>query len=679
MTDAKLDELCINTIRFLAVDAVQKANSGHPGTPMGAAPMAYVLWDRFLKHNPADPSWPDRDRFILSPGHASTLLYALLHLAGYDLPLTELKSFRQWGSKTPGHPEYGLTPGVEMTTGPLGQGFAHGVGMAIAERWLAEHYNRPGHEIIDHYTYAIVSDGDLQEGVSSEAASLAGTLRLGKLIYLYDDNDVSIEGSTDIAFAENVAQRFRAYGWHVVGPIDGMDVSSVDSSVRTARAETDRPSLIICRTVIGYGSPNKAGTASAHGEPLGEEEVRLAKEGLGWPHLDAFTIPPEVLAHFHPHRELGGNQQQDWQAHLQSYREAYPDEASQLEEALHGGLPKGWDRHLDSLFEAGGRPVSTREASGQVMNAIVDTVHAFTGGSADLAPSTKTLLKDHGHYGFEEYCGHNMHFGVREHAMGSIANGMALHGGTIPYTATFLIFSDYMRPALRLAALMEQRVVFIFTHDSIGLGEDGPTHQPVEQLMGLRTIPNLAVIRPADATETAEAWKVSMERHGPTALVLSRQNLPVLDRTAPATNSGQAVAPAGGVRAGGYVLWEASAPPKVILIGTGSEVHIALQAARILEEKAIPSRVVSLPSWELFDSQPAEYKNSVLPPGIRARVSIEAGTTLGWERYVGLDGVAVGLSHFGASAPAEILYQQFGLTAQRVAEDAASLLGVRRA
>ena len=665
--DPRIDDLCINAIRFLAVDAVQKANSGHSGTPMGAATMAYVLWDRFLKHSPEDPSWPDRDRFIFSPGHASAMLYALLHLAGYDLPLEELKSFRQWGSKTPRHPEYGLTPGVEMTTGPLGQGFAHGVGMAIAERWLAEHYNRPGHEIIDHYTYAIVSDGDLQEGVSSEAASLAGTLRLGKLIYLYDDNDVSIEGRTDIAFAENVAQRFQAYGWHVVGPIDGMDTSSVDSAIRTAHEETGRPSLIICTTVIGYGSPNKAGTASAHGEPLGEEEVRLAKSRLGWPHQDPFIVPPEVLAHFRPSRELGSRRQRDWHAGLEQYRKAYPEEARELEEALRGDLPEGWDHHIDSLFEAGGRPISTREASGQVMNAIVETVHAFTAGSADLAPSTKTTLKDHGHYGFEEYCGHNMHFGVREHAMGSIANGMALNGGTIPYTATFLIFSDYMRPALRLAALMGQRVVFIFTHDSIGLGEDGPTHQPVEQLMGLRAIPNRVVTRPADATETAEAWRVAMEqRSGPTALVLSRQNLPVLDRAAPATGSEQALTPASGARRGGYVLWEATARPEVILIGTGSEVHIALEASKMLQGKGIQSRVVSLPSWELFDSQPEEYKSSVLAPGIRARVSIEAATTLGWERYVGLDGVAIGLSRFGASAPAEVLYQQFGLTALRM-------------
>ncbi|MCH8184638.1 MAG: transketolase [Chloroflexi bacterium] len=668
MNTTDIDELAINTVRFLAVDTVQKAKSGHPGTPMGAAPMAYVLWDRFLRHNPNDPAWPDRDRFILSPGHASALLYALLHLTGYDLPIEELKRFRQWGSKTPGHPEYGLTPGVEMTTGPLGQGFAHGVGMAIAERWLADHYNRPGHEIINHSVYGIVSDGDLQEGVASEAASLAGTLRLGKLIYFYDDNDISIEGNTDIAFAENVAQRFQAYGWHVVGPIDGMDVRSVESAATMARAETGRPSLVICRTIIGYGSPNKAGTASAHGEPLGEEEVRLTKEALGWPYRDPFTVPDEVLDRFREARARGRQLQDDWQARMAAYRKAYPTEAAQLEEALRGDLPEGWQRGLDELFSADDKPIATRDASGRVMNALVDRVHAFTGGSADLAPSTKTLLKDHGHYGFEEHCGHNLHFGVREHAMGAIANGMALHGGTIPYTATFLIFSDYMRPPMRLAALMELRVVYIFTHDSIGMGEDGPTHQPIEQLLGLRGIPNLVVLRPADATESVEAWKVAMERrHGPTVLALSRQNLPVLDR--------KELSSANGVRQGGYVLWEASSKPDVILIGAGSEVHIALEAAKLLQEDGTAARVVSLPSWELFDAQPEEYRASVLPPDVRARVSIEASTSVGWERYVGLDGVAIGLSHFGASAPAAVLYEKFGLTAQHMAEEARRLVG----
>ena len=667
MADTALDDLCINTIRFLAVDAVQKANSGHPGTPMGAAPMAFALWDQFLKHNPRDPKWPDRDRFILSPGHASALLYALLHLYGYDLALEEIQRFRQWDSKTPGHPEYGLTPGIEVTTGPLGQGFAHGVGMAIAERWLAEHYNRPGHEIVDHYTYAIVSDGDLQEGVSSEAASLAGTLRLRKLIYLYDDNDVSIEGNTDIAFAENVAQRFQAYGWHVTGPIDGMDTTSVSTAIRKARAQTSRPSLIICRTIIGYGSPNKAGTDSAHGEPLGEEEVLLAKEQLGWPYQEPFSIPPEALVHFGRAIEIGASQQREWQDRLDAYRVAFPENAKQLEEGLSGELPEGWDLDLPGLFTNSDPPIATREASGRVMNAIAERVHAFTGGSADLSPSTKTVLKNHGHYGFEEYCGHNMHFGVREHAMGAIANGMALHGGNIPYTATFLTFSDYMRPPIRMAALMNQRVIYVFTHDSIGLGEDGPTHQPVEQIMGLRGVPNVAVIRPADATETVEAWRVGLERKGPTVLVLSRQNLPVLDQAALGT--------ANNAWRGGYTLWEASERPDLILLGTGSEVHIALEAGQTLEKTGISARVVSLPCWELFDAQPVEYRNGVLPPEIRARISIEAGTPIGWERYVGLDGIAMGLSHFGASAPAGLLYEKFGLTASVVVENAKRLLG----
>lgn len=672
MNDQSLDQLCINTMRILAVDSVQKANAGHPGAPMGAAPMAYVLWDRFLKHNPTDPNWPDRDRFILSPGHASAMLYALLHLSGYDLPLDELKRFRQWGSKTPGHPEYGVTPGVEMTTGPLGQGFAHGVGMAIAERWLAQHYNRPGLSVVDHYTYAIVSDGDLQEGVASEAASLAGTLQLGKLIYLYDDNDISIEGNTDIAFAEHVGQRFEAYGWHVIGPIDGMDPESVESAIRTAQEETGRPSLIICRTVIGYGSPNKAGTASAHGEPLGVDEVRLTKEFLKWPYEEPFTVPQEALDHFRQARERGVSWQAEWQARLQTYHQNFPAQAQQLEEALRGDLPKDWDQGLVGLFDPADKPIATREASGQVMNVIAQKVHTFTGGSADLAPSTKTLLKDHDHYGFEESCDHNMHFGVREHAMGAIANGMALHGGTIPYTATFLIFSDYMRPPMRLAALMGQRVIYIFTHDSIGLGEDGPTHQPIEQLLSLRAIPKMVVLRPADATETIDAWKTALQRrNGPTSLVFSRQNLPILDRSK--------LDPSVGVHRGGYVLWEASDKPDVILISTGSEVHIALEAGRLLQEQSISARVVSLPSWELFDAQTREYRDSVLPPDIRARVSIEAAITMGWERYIGTEGVAIGLSDFGASAPIGVLYEKFGLTSQHVVDEATKLVQEQQA
>ncbi len=667
MTASTIDELCINTIRFLAVDAIQKADSGHPGAPMGASPMAYVLWDCFLRHNPEDPKWPDRDRFILSAGHASMMLYALLYLTGYDLSLDDIKQFRQWGSKTPGHPEYGFVPGVEATTGPLGQGFANGVGMAIAERWLAQHYNRPGHEIVNHYTYVIVSDGDIQEGVSSEAASLAGTLRLGKLIYLYDDNDVSIEGSTDIAFMENVAQRFQAYDWQVVGPIDGMDTASVERAIRIAQTEESRPSLIICRTVIGYGSPNKAGTAAAHGEPLGEDEVRLTKEKLGWSCDEYFKVPPMVLAHFRQAQERGRRHQEVWEAKLEAYSREYPDEARQIADDLQGDLPEGWDHDLACLFAANDKPISTRGASGRVMNAIIRKVHSLTGGSADLAPSTKTILKDCGYYGFDEYSGHNMHFGVREHAMGAIANGMALHGGIIPYTATFLVFYDYMRPPVRLAALMGIRVIYIFTHDSIGLGEDGPTHQPVEQLMGLRAVPELVVLRPADATETVEAWKIAMmNRYAPTALIFTRQNLPVLNR--------EILAPASGVQRGGYILWEMGAPPAVILIGTGSEVHIAMEAGKLLKDNGVAARVVSLPSWELFENQPAEYRDSVLPPNIRTRISIEAATTLGWERYVGIDGTAIGLSRFGVSAPGAVIYEKFGLTAQHVCNEAMRLL-----
>jgi len=664
--DLALDQVCINTIRFLAVDSVQKAKSGHPGTPMGAAPMAYALWDRFLKHNPADPTWPNRDRFVLSPGHASALLYSLLHLTGYDLPMDELKQFRQWGSKTPGHPEYGLTPGVEVTTGPLGQGFGNAVGMALAERWLAGRFNQPGHEIIDHHTYAIVSDGDLQEGIASEAASMAGTLGLGKLILLYDDNEVSIEGSTDLTFRENVARRFEAYDWHVVGPIDGMDIEAVSSALMAAKAETGKPSIIVCRTVIGYGSPNKAGKSSAHGDPLGEEEVGLAKETLGWEFKEPFYIPAEAGAHLGLAGARGKSKQDDWDAAFSEYREAFPADAQQLDDALHGRLPQDWDKGLDGLFDEP-TPIATREASGRVMNAISDGVPAFLGGSADLSPSTKTILNDRGHIGSGEFSGHNLHFGVREHAMGAVANGMALHGGAIPFTATFLVFSDYMRPAIRLGSLMGQQVIYVFTHDSIGVGEDGPTHQPIEQLMALREIPGLVVSRPADATETVEAWRAAMSRQdGPTVMAFTRQNLPVLDRTK--------LSPASGVIKGGYILWESSNSPQVIIIATGSEVHIALEAGQKLEGEGIAARVVSMPSWELFDVQPKEYRDQVLPPSLRARVSVEAGTTKGWERYVGLDGASVGMTGFGASAPIGILYEKFGITAERVAEESRKLV-----
>jgi len=670
MDTMKFEELCINTIRLLAVDMVQQANSGHPGAPMGAAPIAYVLWDQFLKHNPADPKWTDRDRFVLSAGHASAMLYALLHLTGYDLSLDEIRQFRQWQSQTPGHPEYGIVPGAETTTGPLGQGFANGVGMAIAEKHLAARYNRPGHEITDHYTYAIVSDGDLEEGVSSEAASLAGTLRLGKLIYLYDDNGISIEGNTDITFTENVSRRFQAYGWQVIGPVDGMNTAGIHEAIKQAQAETDRPSLIVCRTVIGYGSPHKAGTASAHGEPLGPDEVRLTKQNLCWDYQEPFTIPTDVLAHLRQARDRGDRQQQEWQHRLTAYHQAYPELATQLTAELSGNLPRDWDRDLADLFPPSDKSMSTREASGRVMNAIAGSIPALIGGSADLAPSTKTILKDYADYSSQDYSGRNIHFGVREHAMGAIASGMALHGGIIPYTATFLVFYDYMRPPVRLAALMGIRVIYIFSHDSIGLGEDGPTHQPIEQIMGLRQVPNLATIRPADATETVEAWKIALSRRqGPTALILSRQGLPVLDRTR--------LSPASGVSSGGYILWQSAESPEAIIIGTGSEVHLALDADRRLQKIGVNSRVVSMPSWELFDAQPLDYRNTVLPPEIRCRIAIEAGSPLGWERYVGLDGVTIGVPRFGASAPGKVLYEKLELTAQHIVDHVQRLLARR--
>lgn len=666
MADQALDQLCVNTIRFLAVDTVQKAKSGHPGAPMGQAPLAYALWDRFLSHNPADPNWPNRDRFVLSCGHASALLYSLLHLTGYDLPMDELKQFRQWGSKTPGHPEHGLTPGVEATTGPLGQGFGNAVGMALAERWLAGRFNKPGHEIIDHHTYAIVSDGDLQEGIASEAASMAGTLGLDKLIMLYDDNEISIEGDTDITFRENVGERFRAYGWNVIGPIEGMDVETVSTALTAAKAETSKPTIIVCTTVIGYGSPNKAGKGSAHGDPLGEEEVTLSKENLKWEYAEPFTIPAEAQAHFSQTSEQGKARQAEWNAAFSEYREAFPAEAQQLDDSLRGQLPAGWEDGLNGLFEKAD-PIATRSASSVVMNAISKGVPAFIGGSADLAPSTRTLLDGQGDVGPGDYSGHNLHFGVREHAMGAVANGIALHGGAIPYTATFLVFSDYMRGSIRLGAIMGQQVIYVFTHDSIGVGEDGPTHQPIEHLMSLREIPGLVVSRPADANETVEVWRAAMNRRdGPTVMAFTRQNLPVLDRST--------LAAASGALKGGYTLWESGASPQVVIIATGSEVHIALEAGQTLEGEGIAARVVSMPSWELFDDQPKDYRDQVLPPSLRARVSVEAGTTKGWERYVGLDGASVGMTSYGASAPAGVLYEKFDITAERVAQEARNLV-----
>ena len=662
-----IDELCINTIRILSIDTVQKANSGHPGAPMGMAAMAYTLWDRFLKHYPQNPQWINRDRFILSPGHASALLYSLLHLTGYDLPYDELKKFRQWGSKTPGHPEYGMTPGIEATTGPLGQGFSNGIGMAIAEKWLAEQYNRPGYNVIDHFTYAIVSDGDLMEGITSEAASLAGTLQLGKIIYLYDDNDISIEGSTDITFKEDVALRFKAYGWQVIGPVDGNDVDAIAGAIKEAQDETRSPSLIICKTVIGCGSPNKEGKCSSHGEPLGTDEVVLTREKLNWQHAESFKIPDDAVTHFRKALDRGATEQGKWQKMFDAYALAYPDEYKQLTEDLSEGFPRNWDEGLDDLFTDSSVKLATREASGQIINLIAERIHSLVGGSADLAPSTKTTIKAAKSFGVDCYSGRNFHFGVREHAMGAVANGMTLHGGLIPFVSTFMVFYDYMRAPVRMSALMQQGVIYIFTHDSIGVGEDGPTHQPIEQLAGLRTVPGLVTIRPADATETVEAWRIAINnRNNPTALIFTRQKLPVIDRTI--------TAPACDTRYGGYILWQASEVPDIIIIGTGSEVHIALEAGKRLQEYGIAARVVSLPSWELFEAQSKEYREKVLPVNIKARISIEAGVTFGWERYIGTEGVAIGIDRFGASAPSDILYQQFGLTAERIVSEALKML-----
>ncbi len=660
-----LDELCINTLRFLAVDAVEQAKSGHPGLPLGAAPMAYVLWTRFLRHNPRDPAWPNRDRFILSPGHGCALLYALLHLAGYDLPLEELKRFRQWGSKTPGHPEYGLTPGVEATTGPLGQGFAMGVGMALAEAHLAATFNTPAFHVVDHYTYAIVSDGDLMEGISSEAASFAGTVRLGKLIYLYDNNHISIEGTTDLAFTEDVKDRFEAYGWQVLCVPDGQDLDAIDAAIRLAQGETSRPSLISVRNHIGYGSP-KQDTAAAHGEPLGAEATRETKQKLGWPLQPTFYIPDEALAHFREAVTRGAAQQREWSELFGSYRHASPQMAAQLERSLRGELPAGWDAALPT-FHPELKGMATRDASGRVMNSLAERVPELMGGSADLSPSTKTTLFGYGDMGFGKDVGRNLHFGIREHAMGGVVNGMALHGGVIPYGATFLVFSDYMRPALRLAAMMHAPSIFIFTHDSIGLGEDGPTHQPVSQLLSLRSIPGLLVIRPADANETAAAWKVALQRRKPVALVFSRQKLPVLgpDRFAMAD----------GVPRGAYVLADCEAqPPQIILIGTGSEVHVALAARERLGEEGVGARVVSMPSWELFDAQPTDYRSRVLPKDI-PKLAVEAGVSLAWCRYVGENGDVIGLDRFGASAPGEVVMDQLGFNVDHVIARARALLG----
>jgi transketolase len=656
-------DLAANTIRGLAMDAVQRAESGHPGMPMGMADAAVVLWTQFLKYNPQDPDWFNRDRFVLSAGHGSMLLYSLLHLAGYDLPIEELKNFRQWDSQTPGHPESHLTRGVETTTGPLGQGITNAVGIALAERWLAARFNRPGFDVVDHYTYVIASDGDLMEGVSHEACSLAGHWGLGKLVVLYDDNEITIDGSTALAFSEDVLKRFEAYGWQTQR-VDGHDPLSVAAAIEAARAETERPSLIACRTHIGYGSPNKQGTAKAHGEPLGEDEVRRTKEALDWPLEPLFYVPEEARDFMSRAGSEGARRQEAWLALYERYAEAYPELAAAFQKSLDGELPGDWNSILP-VFEPG-KALATRASSGQVLNAIAPYIPALLGGSGDLTGSNKTDLKGEQHLTRKDFSGRYIHFGVREHGMGGILSGMALHGGIRPYGGTFLVFSDYMRPAIRLAALMGLPVIYVFTHDSIGLGEDGPTHQPIEHLMSLRTIPNLTLFRPADATETAIGWRVALEnRHGPTALVLTRQGLPTLDRSRYAL--------AVEAMRGAYVLSD-SDDPEVILMATGSEVHLALAAQEQLAEGGVAARVVSVPSWELFAAQPAAYRDLVLPPHVKARVSIEAGVTLGWERYVGADGMAIGLDRFGASAPYQTIYEKLGLTAEAVTDAARKLI-----
>ena len=678
-----LEEMCINTIRFLAADAVEKAKSGHPGMPMGAAAAAYTLWTRHLKHNPADPLWVDRDRFVLSAGHGSMLLYALLYLTGYDLSLEDLRSFRQWGSKTPGHPEHRHPPGAEMTTGPLGQGFAAAVGMAIAEAHLAARYNRPGHRIVDHFTYVFASDGDLMEGLSSEASALAGHLGLGKLIVLYDDNGIVLSGSASLSFTEEISGRFTAAGWQVFTVADGNDVAAIDQALVEAKAGTTKPSLIRVRTTIGCGAPGKQNTGGAHGAPLGPEELQAAKENLGWPQVPPLFVPEDVLAFFRGGGAAGAGRETTWKEAFERYTAVHPGEAAEFRRVMKNELPADWEKVLP-CYGSGTKDVATRKTSETVLQALAPVIPELMGGSADLNPSTFTWLKGQGDFqrpgeppacregaagGEWGYGGRNIHFGVREHAMAAIAGGMALHGGILPFTGTFFTFADYMRPSIRLAALMKLRVIYIFTHDSIGVGEDGPTHQPVEQLMSLRAIPHLTVIRPADANETVEAWRTALiNTSGPTALIFTRQNLPVLDRTS--------VSPAAGLRKGGYILWESAAgDPETILIGTGSEVEIALDAGKRLAAEGIHVRVVSLPSWELFDREPHEYRDWVLPPSVRVRVAVEAGVRLGWEHYVGLEGETVGIDHFGASAPYKVIYEKFGITAEAVAAAARRLLG----
>ena len=669
-SNPELDQLCINTIRALTLDAVQKANSGHPGLPLGAAPMAYILWTRFLRHNPRNPKWENRDRFLLSAGHGSMLIYSLLHLTGYDLPLEELKNFRQWGSKTPGHPEYGLTPGIEITTGPLGQGFANGVGMAMGAAHLARKFNKKDFPLIDHYVYAIVSDGDLMEGVAAEAASLAGHLKLGKLIYLYDDNKVTIEGFTSLAFSEDVPRRFDSYGWHTQTVADGNNLDEIELAIRTAQSVTDAPSLISVKTVIGYGMPTQ-GTRKAHSDAPGEDAVREAKRHLGWPEDKQFYIPEEALAHFREAVPNGEKLESEWRALVDRYEEKHAEEGKSWRATMSGELPAGWEDHLPKFED--GKSVATRVASGEVINALAPVMPMLIGGSADLGVSNNTDIKESHSFEADAYDGRILHFGVREHAMGATLTGMSLNGGLIPYGGTFMTFSDYMRPAIRLAALSEVQVIYVFTHDSIGLGEDGPTHQPIEHLAALRTIPHLFVIRPADPAEVSEAWRIAiLRRHAPTALALTRQKVPVIDRNR--------FAKADGLRRGAYVLADAESAdgsvttPKLILIATGSEVSLTLEARERLQSEGVPTRVVSLPCWELFDEQSQEYRDEVLPPAVGARLAVEAGVRQGWDRFVGPKGDVVCLARFGASAPGDVVLKELGFNIDNVLKRTRALL-----
>ena len=661
MPPSSLDERCVNTLRFLAADAVEEAGSGHPGMPLGAAPMAYVLWDRFLKHNPNSPKWPNRDRFVLSAGHGSALLYALLHLYGYDLPLKELKDFRQLHSKTPGHPEYGHTPGVETTTGPLGQGFANGVGMALAERYLSGTFNTEEHPLVDHYTYGIVSDGDLMEGLSAEAGALAGHLGLGKLIYLYDQNCISIEGETDLAFTERVASRFDAQGWHVQHVENGNALDDIEAAVDTAQDATERPSLICVHTHIGYGSPQQD-TAGVHGSPLGDDDLAATKEHFGWPTAPRFHVPEDAYEHCRRVLRTGAEQETAWQETVEAYREAHPDSCRLFLRAMEGEVPE-YEAEQAPTFQPEDGPLATRNASGETLQALADNICTLVGGSADLAPSNKTHLEGYGTFQADQ-TGRNLHFGVREHAMGAITNGIARHGGLLPFDATFFTFSDYMRPALRLAALMDLHRVTVFTHDSIALGEDGPTHQPVEHLMALRSIPNYTVLRPADANETAAAWRFAVTHDGPVGLVLTRQDLPILDAER---------IPNDAIGRGAYVLEDPDRTPDVVLLATGSEVHLALNAAMTLADEDVAARVVSMPSMERFEEQPDSYRHDVLPPGVPT-VAVEAGTTRGWHHLVGDDGAVIGLDRFGLSGPGEAVYEELGFTVDHVVDTVHAVL-----